>query len=343
MSDQKLPLIEVTGTAYEMGYQHGAQAAGLISRYLLWIEKLAGQPRDKLCQQALVFLPALKSLSPALVAEIEGLASGAGLSFEEALLCQVRGEVGQVSEGGCTAFALKGSATANGRALAGQNQDLEPEYSELAILLRVKPNDGRPAALMFTFAGQLGYTGMNEHGLAHFHNSLYNFQRGEGLPRQPLKRLLLEKRTTAECLDFLEGRRLSSAGNLLLVDAGGGLADVEFRPEGNALWEDVHPDLLAHTNHYLTARFAGFENNTVPDSRPRLARFRALVKENWGRITVETLKTMLADHDGDPGGICRHGATGWHSISGYIAEPAKRLLHVRWGHGCLGSWQVYEV
>ena len=343
MLDQRLPLIEVAGTAYDMGYQHGAQAAGLISRYLLWIEKLAGRSREKLCQQAVAFLPALKSLSPALVSEIEGLAHGAGLSFEEALLCQVRGEVGQTSEGGCTAFALTGSATANGRPMAGQNQDLEPEYAELTILLRVKPNDGRPGALMFTFAGQLGYTGMNEYGLAHFHNSLYNFRRRPGLPRQLLKRLLLEKRTVEKCLDFLEGQPLSSAGNLLLVDAGGRLADVELRPEGNALWEDEHPDFVAHANHYLTPRFAAYENNTIPDSPPRLARLRALVTENWGRVTVETLKTILADHDGDPGGICRHGATGWHSISGYIAEPAERLLHVRRGHGCLGSWHTYEV
>jgi hypothetical protein len=55
------------------------------------------------------------------------------------------------------------------------------------------------------------------------------------------------------------------------------------------------------------------------------------------------LKTILADHAGDPSGICRHGATGWHSISGYIAEPAKGLFHVRRGHGCLGTWQTYEV
>lgn len=342
MQDQRLPLIEVAGTAYDMGYQHGAQAAGLVGRYLLWIEKLAGRPRDVLCQEALAFLPVLKSLSPALVSEIEGLAQGAGLSFEEALLCQVRGEVGQMSEGGCTAFALTRSATADGQLLAGQNQDLEPEYAELTIMLRVKPNDGRPAALMFTFAGQLGYAGMNEHGLTHFHNSLYNFRRATGVPRQPLKRLLLERRTVAECLDFLKGQQVSSAGNLLLSDTGQ-LADVELRPEGNALWEDEHPDFVAHTNHYVTPRFSVYENNAVPDSPPRLARFRALVKENWGRVTVETLKTILADHDGDPAGICRHGATGWHSISGYIAEPAKRLVHVRWGHGCLGNWQAYEV
>jgi hypothetical protein len=32
-----------------------------------------------------------------------------------------------------------------------------------------------------------------------------------------------------------------------------------------------------------------------------------------------------------------------HSIAGYIAEPARGLLHIRCGHGCLGAWQSYQV
>jgi hypothetical protein len=52
---------------------------------------------------------------------------------------------------------------------------------------------------------------------------------------------------------------------------------------------------------------------------------------------------ILADHDNDPRGICRHGAAGFHTISGYIVEPAAGVLHVRRGHGCLGTWHAYEI
>lgn len=72
--------------------------------------------------------------------------------------------------------------TKDGAPLARQNQDLEPEYANVAILLRVSPNDGRPRALMFTFAGQLGYSGMNHLGVAHFANALYDFEWRPGLP-----------------------------------------------------------------------------------------------------------------------------------------------------------------
>src|SRR5437899_1132414 len=153
--EHAFPLLEVAGGAYEMGRQHGEQARALVKKYLVWIERITGEPRDRLCRNAMSFLPAMERLSPKLVEEIRGLADGAGISFPEAVLCQARAEASHSWEGGCTAFALRGEATAGGLVLAGQNQDLEPEYADVAILLRVRPNDGRPRALMFTFAGQL--------------------------------------------------------------------------------------------------------------------------------------------------------------------------------------------
>lgn len=337
------PLLEVSGSAYEMGYQHGAQAAPLIERYLRLTERLTGKPRDLLCRNAMALLPYMEALSPAFVEEIRGLADGAGIRFEEAVLCQARAEAGRIPEGGCTAFALTGAATADGRPLIGQNQDLEPEYADIALLLRVRPSDGRPRALMFTFAGQLGYSGMNETGLCHFANALYDALWQPGLPHYPLKRVMLEQRSADECVGLLARHRTCSAANALICDGAGVIRDVEVRPEGTALFVDDHADWVVHANHYLSDDFAPHETNSLPDSCPRLARMRALVRAKWGQITVETMQQILADHAGDPGGICRHGAAGMHSISGYIAEPAHRRLHVRRGHGCLGTWTAYEV
>ena len=343
MISHTFPLLEVAGDAYELGYQHGAQAAPLIERYLRLTERITGQPRDLLCARARTFLPYIEKLSPAYVTEVRGLAAGAGISFDEALLCQARAEAGRVSDGGCTAFALKGEATAGGRLLAGQNQDLEPEYADVAILLHVKPTDGRPRALIFTFAGQLGYSGMNEHGLTHFANALYDAPWQLGLPHYPLKRVMLEQRNADECVALLAAHRTCSAANALIADAAGNVRDVEVRPEGIARFQDDHSDWIIHANHYLTGEFACHETNSLADSCPRLNRMRQLVREQWGQITVASLQQMLADHAGDPGGICRHGERGMHSISGYIAEPAQRLFHVRRGHGCLGSWTTYAV
>lgn len=352
MQSWGFPLLEVSGDAYQMGYRHGAEAGALVRRTLTWIEKQSGMPRAALARRTLAYLPALQAVSPAYVEEVRGLADGARIPFEEAWLIQCRGEAsgeGQMADRrsrmaeGCSTFACTGTATADGQPLAGQNQDLEPEYADFAIVLRVAPDDGRPRALMVTFAGQLGYAGMNEWGLALFHNALYGAETQRGLPRQPVKRLLLEKRTVSACLESLASWRIASAGNFLLCDQGGALASVEFRPDGSARCQNEPAELALHTNHYLASAFTGHETGAVSDSVARLARLQSLTGEAWGLLSVARLKHILADHAGDPAGICRHGANGWHSIAGYIAEPAGGRLHVRRGYGCLGEWQEYEV
>ncbi len=343
MVTHTFPLIRVAGSAYEMGRQHGEQAAALIERYLLLIERITAKPRDALCANALRFQPLMAALSPRFLEEVNGLADGAGISLEEALLCQVRGEAAGAWAEGCTAFALRGAATADGRALVGQNQDMPPEFADVSILLSLAPNDGRPPALIYTFAGQLGYFGMNGYGVCNFANSLYDFTWRPGLAHYPLKRACLEQRTVRECIQLYQAHAVCSAANTVLGDGEGGLADIEARPEGIALYPGDHPDAIIHTNHYHSAAFQHYETGSLPDSFARHARMTALVRERWGAITVDALKTMLADHEGDPAGICRHGAGGMHSTSGHIAEPQKGLLHIRRGHGCLGSWETYEV
>lgn len=341
--ENKFPLLQVEGSALEMGRQHGEQAAPLIRKYLAWIERLTTQPIDLLCRNATRFLPLLKTLSPKFVEEVKGLSEGAGISLPEALLCQARAEAAHAWDCACTAFALKGKATAEGNVLIGQNQDLEPEYAEVMIVLSVRPNDGRPRALILTFAGQLGYSGINEHGLTHFANALKGFRWSVGLPHYPLKRILLEQGTIDDAIKLLQTHRVCSAANLVLADGKGQIADVEIRPDGVAIYNDQHPDRRLHTNHYLCNQFSCYQMDALPDSLPRLERLRTLVNKSWGNITVGTVKEFLADHDGKPAGICRHGADNMHSIAGYIAEPVKRALHVRRGHGCTGTWTTYTV
>lgn len=350
----RFPIVEASGDAFELGLQHGAQASDLIERYLRLIEKSTGHDRSVLAAGAMAFVPRIEALSPAYVEEVRGLANGAGISFEEAMICQVRGAAaselpaadrsGAIADhDGCTAFALTGEATRGGRTLAGQNQDLSPEMADVGIVLRLAPSDGRPRVVMFTFAGQLGYMGMNEHGLAHFANGLGNAPYQAGLTHYPLKRRCFEMRRVDECVEILRQHRACSAGNMVFCDGEGGLADVEIRPDGIALFDDLRSCQRLHTNHYVSDTFARHEDGNTPDSVPRLDRIRALVGEIFGDVTVDSLKRLLADHDGDPGGICRHGARGSWSVAGYIADPAAGILHVRRGLGCTGTWSEYEV
>src|SRR5579885_1791161 len=121
----EFPLIEVSGSAFQMGLQHGRQAAPMIRKYLAWIEKLTGVDASRLRANAMRFLPYIQRLSPSYMEEVLGLAEGARITTADAVLCQARAEAARQWDGGCTAFALAGGAVAQGNLLAGQNQDLE--------------------------------------------------------------------------------------------------------------------------------------------------------------------------------------------------------------------------
>lgn len=339
---QAFPIIEVAGSARSMGRAHGEQAKTLVDRTLATIESLAGLDRDTLGRQARWFLPVIERFSPAYMEEVRGLAEGAGIPFDHALLCQVRLEAVRVTEG-CSAFALTGEATAGGRPLAGQNQDLEPDFESCGIILRIHPDDGRPRAVFFTFAGQLGYAGMNEHGVANFANALFGQPWRPGLPFYPLRRAFLEQPSVAACLEIARRTRACSAANFVFCDGAGGIGDIEIRHDEAVEYRGDMTEARLHTNHYLVDRFRPFETHECPDSKQRLERFTSLVQAGWGHWTVEGLKALLSDHDGGTAGVCRHGAGGTHSIAGYIADPDSGRLHVRRGHGCSGHWTAYEV
>ena len=101
----EFPLVQVGGTAFEMGQQHGYQAAHLIRLYLDFIADDAESRAQKL-EHALTYVAGIAALNPRYMEEVRGLADGANISFGEAMLCQTRG-AGPVdlpaNDEGCTA------------------------------------------------------------------------------------------------------------------------------------------------------------------------------------------------------------------------------------------------
>src|SRR5437867_557420 len=106
------PYIEASGSPWEMGRQHGRQAAERAAALVEFLITAAGQPgpgqpdgrsREEVLAATKRFLPLFEEYCPAVLEEVRGLAEGAELRFEEALLLQIRGEVSPLlREEGCT-------------------------------------------------------------------------------------------------------------------------------------------------------------------------------------------------------------------------------------------------
>jgi isopenicillin-N N-acyltransferase-like protein len=348
------PLFEARGTHRELGRQHGEQCRDRLRAFLDYLGSSLHLSRQQIRDRALRFLPLFERYCPHLVEEVSGLGEGAGVHLAEALAVQVRGELGQASGEACTTFVIAAPGTAAGQVLIGQNSDVDPELEAFAYVLRLAPA-GKPAVLMWTFGGQIGYHGLNAAGVAHFANSL-----GGGppwrfaLPHYPVKRMMLEQQTLDGVLALLRRMPVCSSGNYVLCDGQGRIADVELTPEGFALLEDRGEGYLVHTNHFLCGPHACLANDTasVPDSFPRLRRIRDLVAGKLGRLTVEDLKQILADHDGQPTAICRHPHGGpdhpsvsarGKTVASLIAEPGVGRLHVARGNPCQAGYATYTL
>ncbi|MFN0191430.1 MAG: C45 family autoproteolytic acyltransferase/hydrolase [Aestuariivirga sp.] len=359
MQQESIPLIKVHGAPYRRGLQHGRACGDLIRRYpdvlgevlraeAQWRALDVTRPlpgREELFARAMRFLPALEAFAPHLVEELRGIADGARLPFAEVLLVNVRAEVMGLTtaDAACTAFAAGRTATAEGRVMSGQTLDQHPLNRELLIVLHVEPDQG-PAALMCSFAGLIGYPGINAAGVSFFQNALSTpVWCASAMPHYLMKRVLLEQATLAGCLSAARRAPVCSSTNYVVTDGTGKLADFEVTPDGTEVLE-AERDILVHTNHFLSAKLLPQEAllPNIPDSAKRAPRMQELLFARHGRLTIDDLKNALSDHDGAPVSICRHEPAN-QTIAAIIAEPEDGRLHVAGGHPCSSSFSVYSL
>jgi len=338
------PVYRAAGSYRELGRQHGEQASARIRAhvdYLCLTQKLS---REKLRRKALRFQPLFERHCPHLLEEMRGLGEGAGIEFAEALAVNIRGEMGQVKDEGCTTFVIGKRGTAAGGILVGQNSDMNTENIRLGYVLHLKPRN-KPEVMLWTFGGMIGYHGMNSAGVAHFANALGGGPAGRfAMPHYPVKRMMLECERLEQVAELLERIPLASSGNYVLCDGAGAILDAEATPAGPQLLRDQGAGFLAHTNHFLAPRYATPENHRQgwKDSFPRLERMNGLIQNRFGSLTVEDLQGFLSDHSGRPASICRHDGDS-RTVAGIIAEPARRRMHVAAGNPCESRFATYSL
>lgn len=354
----RFPLVDVAGDARALGAGHGEAAREQIRGFLEYLAEGSEAPRSRMLAAAARFDPLFRRYAPELIPELEGLAAGAGIRWEEALLLQLRGEVIPLLADGCTSFGVVGRWTRAGEPLLGQTSDVDPEMRRFFLVLRLRPRQG-PAVLMWTLAGQLGYHGVSSLGTAHFANNLGSGPvchvgpggAPRGLSHYPVKRLLFGCRSRREVEALWERIPVVSSGNYMAC-AGGELFDLEVTPHARAAAGNSTGGILVHANHFLAPelRSPATDAAALPDSHARQARLEELLAGDAGRLDVAHLRSALSDHRPDGRGICRHetapppGHPGpIQTAAALICEPEQGRLHVSYGHPCEEEWTTYQL
>jgi isopenicillin-N N-acyltransferase-like protein len=343
-NSSEYPLYKARGTHRELGRQHGEQAIRQITAHVEAICAQQKLSREQLKRRAMKFHPMFERYCPHLLEEMHGLAEGAGIAFEEAMACSIRGEMHSAPAEGCTAYAIGRSGTAGREVLAGQNSDMGGENIRLAYVLHLQPQN-KPEVLIWTFGGMLGYHGMNSAGVAHFSNALSGGPRDQfGMPEYVYERLMLECSKAEEVVEVLRKLPLASNENFMICDVHGNIVDAEATTAGPEVLRDQGAGYLVHTNHFLSQRYGTPENlkRSLADSAPRQARMDELVRSRYGSIEVDDIKRFLSDHSGYPTSICRHGG-GMQTVASMISEPARRRMHVALGNPCEHRYVTYAM
>ncbi len=345
------PFFSFSGSHRQIGKQHGEALREKILQHLEMIyeqgRRNAGLAPDRARAVASAFAPFVRD-APGFWDEIEGLARGAGISADEAMLLQVRQEVAHHARFGvaeCTTLAVSAPYTASGATLAAQNADLAGDMESVGAVIRCAPV-GKPRVLMLVPAGQISYIGLNSAGLVACANFLYCPGWRPGFPRYLLTRLALEHTRIADALAAVLRPPRASSRNLMLTAADGGMVDVEATATAHACI--AAQGRQVHANHVLSPQLRQCEDAQpaeLANSVSRQGRMTALIEAARGHVTVDMLQAACRDHANAPDSICAHPRFDGdeHTFASLIAEPEAGRMWVAKGPPCMHSYHVYEV
>jgi isopenicillin-N N-acyltransferase-like protein len=344
--------IDVAGTPRELGRQIGEAARleirGFCDVALERVNRTVRVSRQAAEQIALGSLAYAEQYSPDMVEELRGTAEGAGVSLVDLMLLQVRNQLQNEADAGCTSLAVAGASEDRGM-LVAQNWDNDPALDEFTVVLTRRPH-GKPALMNLTQAGLIAYIGFNEAGIGVCLNTLPAPARKLGVPHYFTVRGIYEADSLSGAVDAVRRAQRAIPANIMLATPQGP-ADLEVTLDDVRVLRDEGLAGIAHTNHCQHPELQSI-NAQFPEliqSHTRQRRIDELLGLPAGRRPkIEHIKDALRDHENHPHSICRHAnddpATGfWQTVFSVIIEPRERRMHITRGTPCQHAYETYVL
>jgi predicted choloylglycine hydrolase len=339
--------VRAAGGHFSLGRQHGAARASALRAFLDdGLARLAHvMPTPVTMEQVSPMLDAYRvaiaAATPGLVEEIRGLANGAGIGADEALVLQLRREImGYLrvrAAAECTTYARVGS----GSSLLAQTVDLNGNLDDQICVLDVGPGRGARRSLVLSFGGLLGFLGLNSAGLAVGLNLVLGGQWRPGLPPYLATRHLLDTAASVdEAVSLVRGMRLASSRCITLCD------------REKAAWVEVLGDEVrvteaaqsVHTNHFLHPDLAAADEINVFARNSSVRRLEACLDRLSGLphpADAEAHFAVLAQPPicvPDEGDIRRD-----RTVAAVVLLPGRGELHLRPGDPSRSRTHVFAL
>ena len=359
----KIRLIELPGSNYEIGKRHAEQYGDDIKMFakerveLCMSGQWSDEPlsRERVLEIADACIPFHEAYSPDLMDELRGMADVTGLSIGELIV--VNGFTDFVdtlyavtrtdkvvpmdaTNDDCTAFLVPGSRTADSKAFYGQTWDMHDSATPYVLLLRVAPTD-KPEALVFTITGCVGMIGMNSAGIAVGINNLMGGDGQIGVTWPFVIRKILLQDNLDDAMKCLTDAKLAGAHNFMLMDKNGDGYNVEAMSTVMKV-TPLNGEAIVHTNHCVAAETMACEREreaaSLAWSKHRLTSAEKLLDTNG--ITVDMLKALTNSDD-----VSYVSKPPFHveTCGAAIMQPATGNFWAAWGRPAEGSYEEFSV
>ena len=334
--------LKLSGTPYEIGYQHGQAFKTEIRAYTAERVHLCADPkwsgvenmdRADVLTLAEASLAEHKVYAPDLMAELQGLADATELTPAELIITngftdfvdyvytanQSQSQTTALDD--CTAFLVPNEATTEGQAFCGQTWDMHATAEPYVLMLNVEPTDGIPF-LCFTTMGCIGQIGMNAEGIAIGINNIMG-EGQVGVIWNFVIRKVLAQNTLEDALDCILSAKLMGAHNYLLMDKNGSGYNIEAMANRYQV-EKLEGEPLLHTNHCLIEENKRTERERHPlsleSSQKRLKTGNHLIDQR--KVDVDSLIALTREESA----ICVQDTAPLHlaSLGATIMRPATR-------------------
>lgn len=259
-----LRVIELSGTNYEIGLQHGKILKNEIHELVkLWekdIESNYGIPSDTFVVKFLrstEYLKAIAEWTPNLLEEIKGISQGAEIDFNKMFVFQLIDEMwtnGRIvhSIHHCTSIGVANRKKGDSINYIAQNIDVTPFYHKYKVLLKIINETNKDVTYVTTFPGYIGANGLNQN-IGITVNSLMDLESSlDGLPVCCVVRGVLNKHSFVEAEAFLKDVKHASGQNYI-VGSKDNIASFECSASKiSSYWPDSTKLYTFHANNTLT-------------------------------------------------------------------------------------------
>ena len=324
------PVIVVSGTSYEMGVQYGQQAAAYIKRGALIVKQRAlplWGSMEAISKRMDEFEAIMAEKTPHVVEMWKGIADGAGIDYDDVRMVNLNlpllimpmkdGDDADAKDTEtCSHFSCWGDATADGRMIVGRNEDQGWNTGAYSVVLVAYPSEGASFIVAPPWAGVVGGSfSINEHGLVLLGSGGMDARPEDsafGVDAMSAKlEILMGCKTAQEAVDRYLEYECGSAENAQFVDESEAIV-VEYTPAVHVVRHSGdfgEDDYLIATNYFIAPEMEPANQpdewmGGLWDSVPRYETYEQIIRENYGQIDEEVVKSMVGCstryyHDGE--------------------------------------------